>query len=157
MSSIQRIYISVWVFYNFFSIRICTSVCVDYNGISAFDNIFYSKNVHLCASWLKWYVLHWKIFSTWGIHTSVGVFFIYFIEELPLSELTKVVFTTLETVFYQKNIYILCDLTKMFVSTLRNVFYPKNMHLCASILRFISLKNIYLCANWLKWYFYTWK
>ena len=41
MSSIQRIYTFVQVFFHFF-IRLSTSVRVDYNGISTFDNVFYS-------------------------------------------------------------------------------------------------------------------
>ena len=131
---------------------------------------FWSKNIYLCASSLKWCFLHLKMFSTWTIYTTVQVFFnmfsmknfnlcssvvflpkeypsyeyfsISFIEEFPLCKLTKMVFSTLENVLYQKKTCPLCDFTKMVFLTLR-----KNIHLCASVL----LRNIYLCASWLKW------
>ena len=71
------------------------------------------------------------IFFTWGIYTSVQVFFKLFYEEyLPLCELTKMVFSTIE-----------------------NYLYLKNMHLSASVIQFFSMKNIYPCPRWLKWCF----
>ena len=41
-------------------------------------------------------------------------------------------------------------------SILENVFYPKIIHLYASIFQVFALNN-YLCASWLKYFFFTWK
>ena len=74
-------------------------------------------------------------FFTWGIYTSVHVFFNFFNEVyLPLCKLTKMVFSTLE-----------------------NVLYPKNIHLSARVIQFFSMQNIYPCSSWRKCIFYTWK
>ena len=151
----KNIHLCASVFSIFF-IRLSTSARVDYNCISTFENIFNLKNVHLCASWLNGIFYTEKYFLPEEYTPLWECFAIFFHWRFPLSKSTKLVFHTFETVFYPKNIYVLCDMTKMFVSTLRNVFYPKNIHLCASISNFL-LKNIYLCASWLKWYFFTWK
>ena len=72
---LSKEYTPLWECFSiFFFIRLSTSVRVDYKGIFTLDNVFYPKNVHLCASWLKWYFLHWKILFIWGIYTSVEVF-----------------------------------------------------------------------------------
>ena len=106
------------------------------------------KNIYLCASLLKCCFLHLNIFLP-EEHTPLWKCLIE--EYSPLSELTEMVFSTLEKVFYSKNLHLsgrvfhffneefipLCKLTKMAFFTLKNAF---------------CLKNIYLCASWLKWY-----
>ena len=104
-SSIQRIYTFVRVFFHFFFIRLSTSVRVDYNGISTLDNVFYPKNVQLCASWLKWHILHWKILSTWGINTSERL--IFQLKNYPCVSLLKRCFLHLE-LFSTRRICIFC-------------------------------------------------
>ena len=91
----------------------------------------YPKIIHLCTSWKKWYFVHLKMFSTRRIYTSLQTFFNFFNEQyLPLCELTNVVFSSLEKDICQKII-----------------------HICANIYKIYLMKNINLCASWLKWYF----
>ena len=158
---------------------------------SALKNVFYQKNVHLCASafkyfsmkniylsasWPKWCFLNFKVLSSRRIYSSVYVLMknIYLcssvlkccflhlkiflpeehtplwkclIEEFsPLCELTEMVFSTLEKVFYSNNLHLSVSVFHIFqwrIHTLKTVFFtPENV---------FYLKNIHLCASWLKW------
>ena len=81
-------------------------------------------------------------------------------------------FSTQENVIYGKNIFLcasvfcillyeeylpLCELTNMVFSMLENVICQKNIHICMNIFNKYLMKNIYLCASWLKWCFLHWK
>ena len=74
----QRIYHSVPLFKKKIHLRLFASVRFDLNVLFMPVNIFYLKNIHLCASWLKWCSLHLKMLSTLRIYTSVRVFFYFF-------------------------------------------------------------------------------
>ena len=175
--STWKIYTSVQVFFQLFHWRIYTFVRVDKNGvfytwkwglpeqytllfecfsivslrnlsITVFPTLKYvlfPRNVHLCVKifslkniclwyqWTKMVFLNLKCFLPK--------------EYTPLSELTKL------KILHTRNIFTSVCLHKNGVFCSKIVFYFKNIHPCANIFQFCSIKNIPLCASWLKWCF----
>ena len=175
--STWRIYTSVQVFSNFFIeelIPLCELTKIVFsileNGVNL-KNIcfclsvfkpkmfFYLKNIHLCTSWLKWCILHWKIFktsviyiyhsaiihlcdfSTWNIYISVRLYNSVIFLHLKYIHLHMIIH--LRYSFYLKYIYLcevihLCDFfhLKYIISVQlckSVIFYLKYTHFCAII------------------------
>ena len=104
-------------YHDFFTWRIYTFVQgLTKMGFSTFKNLFYPKNIPLCASVLRFF--SFKIIGLCAIWLKCCF---YASKYFLLKEYTP-----------------LCELIKMVFSTLEYVIYPKNIHLCASVFLFLG-------------------
>ena len=118
MFSTRRMYTFVQVLLNIFQWRIFTSLRVDQNVVSntwkcylqeeytplcVFLKNVLMKNIYLCESVLKCYFLHLKI-SLPEEHTPLWK--CLFKEFSRMCELIEIAFSTLEKVFYWKNLHL---------------------------------------------------
>ena len=165
--STWRIYTSVQVFSNFFIeelIPLCELTKIVFsileNGVNL-KNIcfclsvfkpkmfFYLKNIHLCTSWLKWCILHWKIFKT-------SVIYIYHSAIIHLCDFSSLeVYTPphdyTPPLFFLPEVYI-----PLWGNTPLWFFSPEVYNLCAimQICNFLPKVYTLLCDYTPLWFFH---
>ena len=85
---------------------------------STLENIFYPKNIHLCAS----------------------VFSIFFIRLSTSARVDYNCISTFENIFNLKNVHLCASWLNGIFYT-ENIFYLRNIHLCGSVLQFFFIED----------------